>query len=93
MPKQVGPAKTCPSTTWQSTHGPHKLCTGIDELVPLRELLAAWLPAVHGSLQVGSDREGLSGTREMESGGREPCQHHCEEQAAEGSEEIPSHRA
>lgn len=35
---------------------------------------------------------GLGGTRGREPGGREPCQHRCEEPAAEGSEEIPSPR-
>lgn len=92
MPKQVCSAKIWPSTTWPSSRGPLKPGASVDELIPLREPLAAWFPAAHGSLQVGSRREGLRGTRQMEPGGRELCQHRCEQQAAEGSEEIPAHR-
>lgn len=94
-PKRVCPAKTCLSTTRRSAHGPVKLCAGVDELFPSGNCLlrgSQWFPVVRGSLQVGSDRAGLGDTREMELGGRELCQHRCEEQAAEGSEEIPSRR-
>lgn len=77
--------------TWQRTQsGSIKLCTGISELMHLQELPGAGLPAVCGPLKVKSDGEGLGGPLGMELGGKEQCQHRCQEQAAEGSEEIPS---
>lgn len=105
QPNPKSPSKDLPKCNHSCLAKPpalNKLRVSMDELaqstssnklaIPLRDFAAARSPTVRGALRLGRDHNGLGGTREMETQGREPCQHRCEEQAAEGSEEIPSRR-
>lgn len=86
LPSKDMPEHKLAAHTWSC----QALCQHRGAYSPLGSACCRAAGGVRVSAGGGSDSKVLGGTQEMELGGREWCQHHCEEQAAEGSGEIPS---